>query len=246
MQSNSKFDRELAVVMPVYNEEACVNQVIEDWARALVALTIDFEILVINDGSRDRTAEQLKKWEGDSRIRVIHKTNEGHGPTIIRGYRLAAGAAEWVFHVDSDNEMSPAAFSDFWTQRRDYDFLFGVRIGRSQTMGRRLISCCSRCVVGMLAGGAVLDVNIPYRLMRNDLLGRMLPLIPDTTFAPNVAIAGLAAIGRARIANLPVPCRLRQTGSGSLIRWKMWKAAFRSLMQVGLILFRHRGFRCVS
>ena len=236
--------RDLMVVLPVYNEEGCIGEVVCAWTGMLGALGVDFEVLVLNDGSRDATAERLRAWEATPRVRVIHKPNEGHGPTILRGYALAVAGAEWVFQVDSDNELPASAFAAFWTPREGYDFLFGIRTGRVQGAGRGAISAVSRGVVRWLGGAGVADVNVPYRLMRAAALGRFLPLIPPDTFAPNVAIAGLAARGGFRIHNSPVPHAARRTGAVSLTRWRVWRAAARSLGQTVRILWRNRRLRC--
>ena len=88
---------ELALVMPVYNEEACVAGVVRAWLEVLGGLGIDFRMIVLNDGSRDRTAEVLAQYAGDARIEAVNKPNSGHGPTILEGYRRAVELADWVF-----------------------------------------------------------------------------------------------------------------------------------------------------
>lgn len=81
---------ELVVVMLVYNEEGCIQQVMDSWHDELSRLGIDFTLLILNDGSRDRTAEKLEKYANDRRVKVCQKANSGHGPTVSLGYRLAA------------------------------------------------------------------------------------------------------------------------------------------------------------
>ena len=132
--------RELIVVMPVYNEAECIGAVIQDWHAALSDLKINFEIIALNDGSKDDTAQVLSVYANDERVTVINKANEGHGPTILQGYREAVARANWVFQVDSDDEMKPRAFPNFWRRRAKYDAIFGVRIAREQDSARRFLS----------------------------------------------------------------------------------------------------------
>ena len=109
--------RDLCLVMPVYNEEACVQQVVLSWRRAFEALDISFLMLILNDGSKDNTAEELKAFDDDDCVQVINKTNSGHGPTILEGYRQAAEQAHWVFQCDSDDEMPAESFASLWYKR---------------------------------------------------------------------------------------------------------------------------------
>lgn len=227
---------DLAVVMPVYNEQECIVDVVNSWREALSGLQIDYKIIVLNDGSRDGTREALTAFDGDPRIGITHKTNSGHGPTILVGYREAVNLAEWVFQCDSDDEMKAANFNLLWEKRDDYDALFGVRIGRQQNLGRRLISGVSRATVQLYFGAGVTDVNVPYRLIRARILKEIIASIPDDTFAPNVIISGALARAKLRIHNEPIPHEGRKTGTISIVKWKLWRAAIRSFGQT----LRHR------
>lgn len=237
---------DLTVVMPVYNEAACIQDVVRAWLAMLDRLAIRYTLLVVNDGSRDATQARLAALAGTPNLSVLDKPNEGHGPTILRGYRLACGQSEWVFQTDSDDEIAPDSFPDFWAKRATADFLFGERQGRVQSGGRRLLSGGSRLLVRLLCGQGPGDANVPYRLMRAACLRPMLDVIPADTFAPNVAVTGLAIRRRARIVNLPVRHRERQTGSTTLANWRVVRVAARSFIQVGRILWRNRKNPCVS
>lgn len=222
---------QLALVMPVYNEAECIVEVVNSWHRELSALKIPFVMIVLNDGSKDDTAHKLKAFEGKDSIRVVHKPNGGHGPTILMGYRMAVDLAQWVFQTDSDDEMEPGCFPELWKRREEYDALFGVRHGREQGRGRAFISFVSRLTVRLLFGKGVVDVNTPYRLIRASLLGPVVRQIPDDTFAPNVIISGALARKGVRIYNHPVPHRGRRTGTVSIVRWKLWKSCCKSFLQ---------------
>lgn len=222
---------QLAVVMPVYNEEACIQEVVSSWCQELAGLDIDFVMLVLNDGSRDDTGKRLEAFAGNRRVRVITKENSGHGSTILQGYRLGVDLATWVFQTDSDDEMKPDHFRELWNRREDYDALFGFRQGREQSFGRLLISTVSRQTVGLFFGKGIVDVNTPYRLMRGEVLRDIVAGIPDDTFAPNIVISGWLVKRGYRVCNHPVPHLGRRTGIVSIVKWKLWKAAARSFFQ---------------
>lgn len=217
--------------MPVYNEGEVIAQVVRSWVDALSALDISFRVLVLNDGSKDDTAEKLQAFADDARVEVINKANSGHGPTITVGYRRACEIARWVFQVDSDDEMSPDYFAKLWNKRDKYDAIFGIRQNREQNFGRSFISAASRLTVRFFFRRGVRDVNVPYRLMRADLLQQVVNAIPDDIFAPNVIISGAFARGGARLTNIPVPHEGRKTGAVSIVKWKLWKSAFKAFGQ---------------
>ncbi|MDM8563305.1 glycosyltransferase family 2 protein, partial [Candidatus Marithioploca araucensis] len=151
----------------VYNEEACIETVIKSWYDMLSDLNMNFLIIVLNDGSQDRTAEVLAQFANNERISIINKENSGHGPTILMGYHKAVEIAEWVFQCDSDDEMKADYFPKLWAERQKYVALFGVRENRTQNLARKLISAVSRLTIKLLFGKSVIDVNTPYRLMRS-------------------------------------------------------------------------------
>jgi dolichol-phosphate mannosyltransferase len=222
---------ELALVMPVYNEEGCINDVIKAWHDEFARLAIDFIMIILDDGSKDGTRQKLSAFASDSRILIIEKENSGHGPTIIRGYNEAVGFADWIFQVDSDDEIKPCHFPDMWTVRNDYDALFGIRKNRRQTFERKFISFISRMIVNFLFGPGVNDVNVPYRLIRSRILRQIIAQIPRDVFAPNVLISGAVNALQARICNMAVPAETRKTGTVSIVRWTLWKAALKAFCQ---------------
>ena len=222
---------DLAVVMPVYNEAGCIADVIRSWLQVLEAESLRFSLIVLNDGSNDATAEALQRFANDSRVDVIHKPNSGHGPTILLGYRRAVGIANWVFQVDSDDELAATEFPAMWRVRPAYDAVIGVRFGRRQPVARWVITRLSRMLVRLCYGGTVKDVNVPFRLIRADVLSSFVTLIPSDTFAPNVVVSGVLAGGPFRVANVRVTHRDRRTGQVSIMRWRLWKGALRSALQ---------------
>ena len=229
--------------MPVYNEEGAIAAVLKKWTDQLD--TMDFksayEIHAYNDGSKDHTAEILAKCAKNLSGKVIvhNKPNSGHGPTILQGYRENVLKAEWLFQIDSDDEMGPESFGRLWEERENYDFLIGIRDGRKQALPRKIISFVSRLSVRIFYGKSVWDVNTPYRLMRSSSFVEIFERIPANTFAPNVILSGMAAKRKMRCFETRVPQRDRQTGEVSIKKWKLMKAAAKSFLQT--IAFRFRG-----
>jgi glycosyltransferase involved in cell wall biosynthesis len=224
-----KYD--LALVMPVYNEEACILDVVTKWHRSLVQLNINFVIFVINDGSKDATKDILKRLSLNDDVIVINKENSGHGPTVLLGYHRAVKISEWVFQVDSDDEMPPDSFQDLWNKRDRYDALFGTRVGRRQNISRKLISATSRVAISLLFGKGVVDVNTPYRLMKSAMLAKIIDIIPENTFAPNLIISGCISKANYKIYNHNVPHENRKTGTVSIVKLKLLKSSVLAMIQ---------------
>ena len=230
----------LCIVMPVYNEEGSIGAVLEKWTRALDELEINYVIRPYNDGSRDSSLSVMRAAAAKSpRIEVHDKPNGGHGHTILTGYREAArDGFDWIFQIDSDDEMGPERFHELWNKRTEFDFLVGRRDGRKQQLPRKIISLGSRLCVRLFYGKGIWDINTPYRLMRTNAFHQYFTEIPLTTFAPNVVLSGLAARNGLRSYELPVPQHDRTTGEVSIRKWKLAKAAARSFLQTISLSFR--------
>ncbi len=231
---------DVQVVMPVYNESECIADVLTDWIGELEGLALRFNILVLNDGSQDSTAHVLAGFAENPNVTVVNKENSGHGPTILQGYRMAVERAGWVFQVDSDNEMEARHFRLMWDMRKDCDAVIGIRDGRTQPIARKLISAVSRCIVRLLYGRGVEDVNCPFRLMRSHVLKNVMRFVPDNTFAPNVSISGLLLLAHKKVLNVPIPYSGRSTGEVSIKKWKLFKAAAAACFQTATIRINYK------
>ncbi|MBW8051160.1 MAG: glycosyltransferase family 2 protein [Cytophagales bacterium] len=205
---------ELAVIMPVYNEAEIIEYVIKSWIDELKKHEINFQIHAYNDGSTDNTFSILNTIAKKHEILIVHnKANNGHGPTLLQGYRENSNI-EWIFQVDSDNEISSDHFSKFWEKREQYDFLIGRRIRRNLSFTRKTISFFSRITIRLFYGKRMGDINSPYRLMKTSKFKDAYNNIPISTFAVNVIIVGVACLKRLKIIEIPVSCQKRKTGEG--------------------------------
>ncbi len=222
---------ELAVVMPVYNESSIIPTVVDDWCSTLDALGVDYQLHLYDDGSRDGTGAILAGLTGAyPRLRAHAQANMGHGPTIVKGYRENCGA-QWVFQVDSDNELSPADFPAMWRMRDTCDVILGSRHDRQSPAVRRVISLTARLVVKMLFGSDVPDANVPFRLMRASVLRPMLDKIPADTLTPNLFLSGLAGKPGVRLAVVPVSYTPRATGEVSIRHFKLLRFCLKAFRQ---------------
>ena len=183
----------LSVVMPVYNEEDAIAAAVDDVRQHVLAAIPDGELVVVNDGSRDRTGAMLDVIAAqDPRIRVIHQSNTGHGGAVIAGIEAARG--DCIFLIDSDRQIPLDAFSSAWAAlQAGPDAVFGVRRRRHDPALRLYLSRFIQRAVQALFGVKLQDANAPYKLLRRVIWQQARPLIPDDTLAPSLFLAIVAA-----------------------------------------------------
>lgn len=221
----------LAVIVPVYNEEAIIEFVVKEWLNTLNKLNIEYQIFVYNDGSTDNTGNilELIAKENDKLI-VIHQKNKWHGPTILNGYKEHCKNFDWIFQIDADNEMSPQGFEQLWENRQNNDLLMIIRNKRKQTEIRKVISWASRMCIRIFYGKGPWDVNSPYRLMKSKQFTEFFNKIPPNTLSPNMILSGIAAKRKMKIYQIPILCEERKTGK-AINGIKLLKTAIKSFWQ---------------
>ncbi len=210
----------LIVVMPIYNEEASLANVIRQWSDSLSALGITWQMVALDDGSRDRTHDILLKLEDQNpeMLCVVRKPNSGHGSTCRIGYDIAVNSTtEWILQIDSDGQCDPRHFPEFWRRRNNADCIFGVRNSRDDGMARVATSAICRLASSLICGQDLRDPNVPYRLMRREVLARALKYIPSNFNIHNVALTYvLKKLPGLRWDYVPIHFPERQGGENSL------------------------------
>ena len=228
----TKLLKDVAVVIPVFNEEKLIGECINEWLNVLDLVNLNYEILIIDDGSSDATISIVERYGDNQNIQLIIKQNEGHGPTILAGYKRAVGIAEWVFQADSDNEISPNQFSALWSIRQGQDAVIAWRQGRDQTTVRRLVTFFARVTTKVLFRCHLRDVNIPFRLIRSETLTILLEKIPSDTFAPNIALSGALSLMNYQVEECPVIFNERIVGESSLSNLGAVRKGGRALLEL--------------
>lgn len=207
----------LHVVLPVYDEEASIERVCAEWLPVLRASGAELRLRAVNDGSRDRSLELLRRIaERNPELEVTDQANRGHGASCVAGYRAAiASGADWILQIDSDGQCDPRHFPALWAARHEHCVVFGHRRRRDDGWARWGISRAVSVVGWIAAGTWVRDANVPYRLVRSDLLARALEGFPESFHLANV----LLAIRLQRLAGIhwvPIGFRVRHGGTPSI------------------------------
>lgn len=222
----------LSVVMPVYNEEEAIEAALEDVRQNVLSRVAGAELVVVNDGSRDRTGALLDGAAAkDPRIRVIHQANAGHGGALIAG--LGAARGDYVFLIDSDRQIPLADFPAAWAAvHAGHDAAFGVRRRRHDPAIRLYLSKVIRRSIQALFGVKMEDANVPYKLFRRVIWEEARAVIPNGTLAPSLFLAIVAARRGYNILQLDVQHRERNTGEVSIRRLKLLKFCARGFSQL--------------
>ena len=164
----------LSVFFPAYNDSGTIASLVITALRTARTLTPDHEVIVINDGSADNTAEILDELARIyPRLRVVHHArNRGYGGALRSGFETAS--KDWVFYTDGDGQYDPAEMTVLWERRGDdVDLVNGYKISRSDPFHRIVIGRVYHHTVKLLFGLKVRDVDCDFRLMRRSIFNRI-------------------------------------------------------------------------
>lgn len=160
----------LSVFFPAYNDSGTIASLVITALRTAERLTPDYEIIVVNDGSADRTAEILDELARIyPRVRVVHHpSNRGYGGALRTGFETAS--RELVFYTDGDAQYDPAEMEALWRRLDErVDLVNGYKISRSDPLHRIVIGRIYHHTVRLLFGLKVRDVDCDFRLMRRTI-----------------------------------------------------------------------------
>ena len=219
---------DVSAVMPAFNEEANLEQSVGRVATALAGQTRSFEIIVVDDGSRDGTAALLERLAADHpQLRVVrHTANRGYGAAVRSGFDAAR--LGWVFLIDADNQFDPAEIGLLLAHAPEADIVAGYRRQRSDPLRRRLNALAFFTLVRLLFGPLGRDVNCAFKLIRRDLLVGM-TLHSDGALI-NTELLVLARQMQARIIEVPVHHYPRTAGTPTGAKPRVVLRAFKELL----------------
>lgn len=227
----------LAIVMPAYNEEGCMADVVKIWSDLLDTEFAgeNTRLVVVNDGSKDSTGKIL-----DSliplfpKLVVVHQPNGGHGNAVVHAYRKAVELeAEYVFQTDSDDQFIPEDVKKLWEKRNQSDFILGYREVRHDDVFRLLITRILRYSMFFVYGTFIMDSNIPFRLIKGTFLKKLLAQLPHPVpFAPNIFLAIMAKKSGQELFNIPIVHKERLTGEVSIQKMKLLKVCWQSFKEL--------------
>ncbi|MBI3209448.1 MAG: glycosyltransferase family 2 protein [Candidatus Solibacter usitatus] len=165
----------ISVFFPAYNDAPSLPGLLETTFRVLAANFADYEVIVVNDGSRDATAQVLQRLQIQygTRLRVVtHAANRGYGGALRSGFEAAT--KELVFYTDGDGQYDPAELMELYKQMEPgVGFVNGYKLQRNDPRHRIWIGNAYNRFARVLFGVRIRDIDCDFRLIRGDVLKRL-------------------------------------------------------------------------
>jgi len=164
----------LTMFFPAYNDAGTIASLVIEAQEAIRRLTPDFEVIVVNDGSRDHTGQIIDELARTyPNVRAIHHpTNCGYGGALRSGF--AAATKELIAYTDGDAQYDPSEITALWARLdEDADVVTGYKISRSDPFHRIVIGRLYHHTVKLLFALRVRDVDCDFRLMRREVFDRV-------------------------------------------------------------------------
>ena len=184
--------KNLAIIIPVYNEEKNISKLLSDWLRIVPKYhKKNYKFIIINDGSIDKTHNKIKKIKSKY-IYYIRQKNIGHGSTCIKGYKLAIKKNfDTILQIDSDDQCDPKYFKLFLKEIKKNDIVFGYRMHREDGYFRKIFSHVLSLLIFLKTAVYIKDSNVPYRMIKKPVLEKVINNIPKKIILKNVYLSYL-------------------------------------------------------
>jgi len=228
----------ISLVMPAHNEAENIEPVVTEAVPALAAVSNDFEIIVVDDGSKDDTAGVTRRlMETEPHLRLVqHPVNKGFGAAVLTGFTSAA--KDWILYTDADRQFVLAELANFMPYTDKADLIAGYRAPRRDPFLRVLYGKGWSMLCTLFFGYTVRDVDCGFKLLRRTIIDQLADKIGSR--GATFSIEWLVRAKRAgyRFVELPVTHRPRVAGSQSGARLSVITRAFRELFRLRLQLWR--------
>lgn len=206
----------LSVVLPAFNEEKNIKGAIEDALSYLKTIGDEWEIIVINDGSEDKTGLIAEKFgQRKPRIKVIHHLqNEGYGRSLKDGF--SASRFDHIFFTDSDRQFDLKALDVMLPLAKTgvVDLVIGYRVKRQDPFLRKFLSWGYNSLVGLLFNLSLKDIDCAFKIFKKSVFEKI--KIESTNFFVNTEILAKAKFFNFKILEVSVPHFPRRAGKSSI------------------------------
>jgi glycosyltransferase involved in cell wall biosynthesis len=231
----------LSVTMPAYNEEENIRPMVLETVGVMDDLMAegqleDYEVIVVNDGSRDNTASVVQDLSAEfPRVRLVDLgVNQGYGAAVYAGFVNARKAL--VFLTDSDKQFDVSEIRLLLPWLAEADLVAGYRAPRRDPFKRRLFGAGWSAVVTLLFGYTVRDVDCAFKLFRREIIETVDIQSRGATFSAEFLVR--AKRKGYRIREVPVTHLPRMAGAQTGARMYVILRAFRELVKFRWKLWR--------
>lgn len=195
-----KSPRGVGIIIPAYNEEEAISHAIRDVCKALEPQDYEYEIIVVDDGSQDRTAE-LARLEGVTVLAMPE--NRGYGASLKTGIRHSR--FDTIVITDADGTYPARFIPELVAHLGQYDMVVGARTGTQveEPLIRRPAKWFLRVLASYLSGCHIPDLNSGLRVMKKSLVERFAHLLPSGfSFTTTITLAALC--GGSLVKYIPI------------------------------------------
>lgn len=201
----------ISVALPAYNEEASLPRTVPWVVEGLRRVTDEFEVVIVDDGSRDRTAEVVRTLsQAHPEVRLVqHPMNLGYGAAVWTG--ITSGQKEFVFFTDADGQFDIEELRRFVPFAGEYDLIIGYRAPRRDPPLRLVNAFGWKMFVTLLFGYVARDIDCAFKLFRRDILDQVYVDSRGAAFSAEFLVK--ARDKGFRIKELPVKHLPREAGS---------------------------------
>jgi glycosyltransferase involved in cell wall biosynthesis len=200
-------DIKVSIIIPAFNEAETIGNVVAN----IMELYPDFEIIVINDGSTDETAEVAKNAGA---LVYSHPYNIGNGAAIKSGIRFASGKI--LVFMDGDGQHDPRDIEKMLEYFPDFDMVVGARPkGYQASWGRALANKVYNWLASYVAKFTIRDLTSGFRAVKSDIARNLLYLLPNTYSYPATLTLGVLRSGRS-MRYISINAQSRQKGKSKI------------------------------
>ena len=220
----------LTIFYPCYNEEANLERVTLAALEIAGEIADDYEVIIVNDGSRDRTAEIADALAAEHEaVRAVHNhPNLGYGGALQRGFREAS--KDWVFYTDGDGQFDFKELPKLLPLLETHDIVSCYRLDRKDSLMRKLNAWCWCRLVNLLFGFGLRDVDCAFKIFPRTLFDRI--TMKSTGALIDTEILAKAHFLGYRIAQLGVHHYPRTAGEQTGANMGVIARAFKELFKL--------------
>ena len=220
MAESASREPDLSIVAPVYNERDNLEPLLAEIRRTLQPSGLQLEILLVNDGSTDGSAQKIAELaRGAGIVRGLHfKQHRGQTAALDAGFKAARG--RWVVTIDSDLQNDPADIPELIAALSDADAAVGYRTHRADGWPRRVSSRIANAVRNRLSGDDIIDTGCTLKAFRRECLAELKLFHGLHRFLPT-----LLRMEGCRVVQIPVSHRPRRRGKS---KYGVWNRVFRA------------------
>ncbi len=221
----------LFIVMPAYNEEANIENVIEKWYPVLKGKSEKSRLVIADSGSSDLTHSILMQLKNRyPQLDILDTKYKQHGPKLIALYKYSIdNDADYIFQTDSDGQTNPKEFEAFWDKRGSFDAVIGLRNKRGDGAVRAWVEKVVCLLLRIIFKVSVPDANAPFRLMKTSVVEKYLDRFEEDYNLPNIMLTTFFSFYRENITFGSISFKPRQGGKNSINIIKIFKIGVRAI-----------------